>query len=83
MGTNSAMLTQKVIENIFEVLSIELLAILQAIDYLQIEGKLSDKTASIYQSLRSIAPVFVEDSVKYELILKLKNYLKEQSVPLG
>ena len=77
MGTNAALLTYKVTENAFEVLSIELLAILQAIDFLDIEKKLSNETAKIYLALRSIAPVFKEDTVKYPIVRQLKNYLKD------
>ena len=76
MGTNSAMLTNKVVENAFEVLAIELLAILQAVDYLKIQDKLSRKTLDVYKALRAIAPKFVEDTVKYPVIIELKNYLK-------
>jgi histidine ammonia-lyase len=80
MGTNAAVLTSKVIENAFEVLAIEVLAILQAIDYLKIQPDLSKETAAIYKTLRAIAPKFVEDSVKYPVINDLKNYLKSNTV---
>jgi histidine ammonia-lyase len=80
MGTNAAVLTHKVIENAFEVLAVELLAILQAVDYLKIQSQLSKKTAAIYNTLRAIAPKFVDDSVKYPIVKELKNYLKNNSI---
>jgi histidine ammonia-lyase len=80
MGTNAAVLTHKVVENAFEVLAIELLAILQAVDYLNIQPKMSKKTSIAYKALRGIAPKFVDDSVKYPVIRELKNYLKNQTV---
>jgi histidine ammonia-lyase len=80
MGTNAAVLTHKVIENAFEVLSIELLAIIQAVDYLKIQPQLSKKTAQAYKALREIAPKFVEDSIKYPVVKDLKNYLKNNKV---
>jgi histidine ammonia-lyase len=80
MGTNSAVLTHKVIENAFEVLSIELLAIIQAVDYLNIQSDLSKETGKIYQTLRGIAPKFVEDTIKYPVVKELKNYLKNNKV---
>jgi len=77
MGTNAALLTHKVTENAFEVLAIELLAIMQAVDFLNIEAKLSNETSKIYKALRLIAPVFTEDAVKYPAIRQLKSYLKD------
>ncbi|GAL87019.1 histidine ammonia-lyase [Sporocytophaga myxococcoides] len=75
MGTNSALLTKKVIENTFEVISIELMSILQGIDYLEIEDKLSAKTNRVYQALREIFPRFENDLPKYGDIKKVKQYL--------
>ena len=79
MGTNSALFTKKVIENTFQVLSIELIAILQAIDYLKIENKLSNVSRKVYSDLRKIVPVFVEDTSKYEEIEKIKEFLMRDS----
>lgn len=75
MGTNAAVLTKKVIENTFEVLAIELMTVLQAIDYLKVEGKLSEAGQKIYKETRQIVPTFVEDSIKYKDVQNLKNYL--------
>ncbi len=75
MGTNSALLTKKVIENTFEVLSIEMMSILQGIDYLGIEHKLSAKTNRVYQALRKVFPRFENDFPKYSDIKKVKQYL--------
>ena len=41
MGTNAALMTKKVIDNTYQVLAIEMIAILQAIDFLEIKEKLS------------------------------------------
>ncbi len=75
MGTNAALMAKKVIENTFEVLSIEYLAIIQAIDYLSYEGKLAATTKNIYQELRKIVPVFTKDSARYVDLEKIKKYL--------
>jgi len=75
MGTNAALLTKKIIENAFEVLAIEYLAIIQAIDYLSYEGKLASATRKIYHELRKIIPVFTEDSARYVDLEKVKKYL--------
>lgn len=75
MGTNAALMTKKVIENAFEVLSIEYLAIIQAIDYLSFEDKLASRTNQIYRELRNIVPVFIEDTPRYTDLEKIKEYL--------
>jgi len=79
MGTNSALMAQKVIDNTFEVLAIEFLAIIQAIDYLKNHDKLSSYTKAIYQNLREIVPVFTEDTPKYEEINGIKEYLRNNN----
>lgn len=75
MGTNSALITGKVIENAFEVLSIELIALVQAIDYLGYQEKVSSKTAELYSEIRKIIPTFQEDYVLYPYIERIKNHL--------
>lgn len=77
MGTNSALMTKKVIDNTFEVLSIEFLTIIQAIDYLKINKKLSSLSRSTYNQLRKLVPVFTNDSPKYKDLEKIKLYLKQ------
>ena len=76
MGTNSALITQKVVENSFQVLSIEMMALVQAVDCLQITDKLSDETKRLYHEIRNIVPTFIEDSTKYKEIELVINFLK-------
>ena len=75
MGTNAALLAKKVIDNTFEVLSVECLSIIQAIDYLGIHDKLASVTKEAYEQLRELVPVFVEDSPKYEDLRRIKTFL--------
>ncbi len=75
MGTNSAVITSKVIENSFEVLAIELITIVQAIDYLDQKGKISSVTKKWYDDVRNIIPTFKEDQVMYPFVQKVKDYL--------
>lgn len=82
MGTNAAQITKIVIENAFQVMSIHFMAIAQAIDYLKIQGQLSVLSREIYNDIRTIFPVFIEDTPKYKEIAKINNYLKEKSVHL-
>ncbi len=79
MGANSALMTKKVIDNTFEVLAIEFLTIIQAIDYLKIDNKLSSLSRSTYDQLRKLVPVFAEDTPKYKDLEKIKLHLKENN----
>lgn len=81
MGCNAAMMTKRVIDNSFEVLSIQMMSVLQAIDYLNCESKLSLQTGELYREVRKIFPVFVEDLPKYKDLERVKNYFKH-SAPL-
>ncbi|NQU32166.1 MAG: aromatic amino acid lyase [Bacteroidetes bacterium] len=76
MGTNSALLTKKVIENTFEVLAIEFLTIIQAIDYLKIDTKLGKQSQSVYKQLRELVPIFVDDTPKYKDLERINSFLK-------
>lgn len=76
MGTNSAILARNVIENSFQVMSIEMIALTQAVDCLKIEDKLSEKTKRLYHEIRSLVPVFVEDTTKYGDIAVVEAFLK-------
>jgi len=75
MGTNTALFTKRVIDNSFEVLAIHFIAIIQAYEFVEDHSKMATKTHEMYQKLRKIVPVFVEDTTKHEEILKMKNYL--------
>ncbi|WP_322518632.1 HAL/PAL/TAL family ammonia-lyase [Chitinophaga sancti] len=75
MGTNAALLTQKVIENTFEVLAIQVMTMLQAVDYLNCQDKLSSFSHLIYQEVRAFFPKFIQDSPKYKDAKRIKEYL--------
>jgi len=80
MGTNAAQITKTIIENSFQVMSIHYMAIVQAVDYLKIQDKLSTKGKEIYDKIRAFFPVFVEDTPFYEDIEKMKEFLKEYEI---
>jgi histidine ammonia-lyase len=77
MGSNAALMAQKVINNTYEVLAIEFMSIIQAIDYLKCEGKLSAASAKLYKEMRALVPVFDKDSIQYIRQQKLIAYLKK------
>ena len=76
MGCNAALMTRKVIDNSFAVLSIQLMTILQAIDYLNCQDRLAPHTLALYNTVREIFPKFIEDEPKYKDLEKIKNYLE-------
>jgi len=80
MGTNAALLAAKVIENGFQVLSIELITICQAIDALECKDFVSSTTKDLYNTIRSVAPVYREDRPMYSEIEAVKNRLLNEEV---
>lgn len=76
MGTNSAVICRKVIENAFEVLAIEAITIVQAIEFLEYQDKISSSTRELYDHIREIIPAFSDDMVMYPYLEKVKKYLK-------
>ena len=82
MGTNSALITERVIDNGYQVMAIDIMALVQAVDCLKNEDKLSPRAKKTYDEVRAMVPVFIEDTPKYEEIEKLINYLKHSKVEL-
>ncbi|WP_185156487.1 histidine ammonia-lyase [Chryseobacterium sp. Tr-659] len=76
MGTNAAVICRKVIENAFEVLTIEAITIIQAIEYLGFQDKVSSSTKELYDEIRKIIPAFSDDMVMYPYLEEVKKYLK-------
>ena len=76
MGTNAAQTAKTIIENSFQVMSIHYMAIVQAVDYLKIQDKLSTKGKEIYDEIRTFFPVFIEDTPFYEDIERMTEFLK-------
>jgi len=75
MGTTAALIARKVIENAYEVVAIELIAVLQAVDYLEIEKKLSAFNRSVFKEVRDIIPKFIGDHVMSDEIRRVKEHL--------
>lgn len=80
MGTNSGLLAQRVIDNGFQVMAIHLMALVQAVDCLDIKDKLSTTTRELYNSVRKIVPTFIEDTPKYEEIALLIEFLDKENL---
>lgn len=77
MGTNAAIMCSNVIENAFEVMAIESITLIQAVDALQCYDKMSSASKKWYNELRKMVPVFSEDQIMYPLVEQVKQYLKQ------
>ncbi|MBA3828815.1 MAG: aromatic amino acid lyase [Taibaiella sp.] len=75
MGTNAAMMCDRVIDNTFEVLAVELAALMQAVDVTNAAGKLSPANKWIYQQGRKLFPYFEEDITPSKKLQALKQWL--------
>ena len=77
MGTNSAWIAKKVIDNSFQVMSIHIMAVCQAIDLLSEDekGKLSSQTQKLFNKIRKITDFIVEDIPVYEDMASVFDYL--------
>ena len=75
------LITKKVIDNSFEILAIQMMTVLQAVDYLECAALLSSETQAVYTAIRKIFPKFVDDAPKYKDLEKVKSYF-EKTDPL-
>lgn len=79
MGTNSALICRTVVENCSQVLAIHLMALVQAVDCLDVADKLAPATRKLYDKVRGIVPVFKDDTPKYNEIKALQSLILESS----
>ena len=78
MGTNAALLTQRVVNNTFEVMAIELTALAEAIDCLSIKDQLSSASQGLYNMVRETIEGGAEDRVLSGKLRGLASSLKSQ-----
>lgn len=81
MGTNSALLCRRVIDNCYQVFAIHFMALAQASDCLHIADRLSPASQSVYRRVRELVPVFVEDTPFYDEIAQMEQMLKTTDAP--
>ncbi|HRO44262.1 aromatic amino acid ammonia-lyase [Agriterribacter sp.] len=80
MGCNAALMTKKVIENTFEVLAIQMITVLQAIDYAECVEKLSPATKEMYTTVRKIFPKFIDDKPRYRELEQVATHFRQNPV---
>jgi histidine ammonia-lyase len=77
MGTNSALLAARVIENAFQVLSVELIAVAQAIDIADCKTKIGLESKKIFDVISNLAKGIDADEPGFEKIARVQAYLNE------
>jgi len=75
MGCNAALMTRKVIDNGFDVLAIQTMALAQAIDFLKCQPRLSSFTHKFYEEVRAVVGPILEDKPLYKDIQAVRKYL--------
>ncbi len=80
MGTNSAWLCKKVIENSYEVISIELAIVISAIKHLGQENDISSASKRLMDAIEPHIGDFEKQELKYEVFKKIKNDLETKSL---
>ena len=75
MGCNAALMTRRVIDNGFDVLAVQTLAVAQAIDYLNCQTRMSSFSHKFYDEVRALVPPIVEDKPRYKDIQLIRTYL--------
>ena len=76
------MICKQVVENCFQVMAIQYIALAQATDCLKIADKLGSASRKIYDKVREMVPLFIEDTPFYKEIATVENYLKTNPLKL-
>ncbi|MES2620838.1 MAG: aromatic amino acid ammonia-lyase, partial [Bacteroidota bacterium] len=79
MGSNAALMAARVIENTFEVLAVHTLAVIEAIDCLEMGEKISDKPKEFYKGARKVASKIDSDLPRFKELRRIKEYLKSNN----
>ena len=80
MGTNSALLCRRVVDNAFQVMAIQYIALAQATDCLNLYDKLCDASRAAYDAVRTIQPHIQEDTPFYKEIDRMVRMLKDKTL---
>lgn len=80
MGTNSALLCRRVIDNGYQVMAILYMALAQATDCLGLADRLSPHTRRQYDAVRAVTPTIVDDTPFYDDIAALERYLRNNPI---
>lgn len=76
MGTNAALIAARVIDNTFEVLAVQAMALMQAVDCLDKADKLSAKPKEFYRQVREYSAKIDGDTPRYAEVQAVAGFLK-------
>lgn len=77
MGTNTALLCKRVVDNAYQVMAILYIALAQATDCLRLSPRLAPATAAAYRDIRRLTPATAGDDVPfYHAIAAVEQYLR-------
>ena len=80
MGTNAAMMCNRVIDNTYEVLAVEAVALVQAIDIREFSDRLAPSTKWLYNGVRKLFPFFSEDFAASPNLQQVKEWMKDTDI---
>lgn len=80
MGTNAAMMCNRVIDNTYEVLAVEAAALVQAIDIRNIADRLAPATRWMYDGVRRHFPYFKDDFSASSHLQAVKTWMKDTDI---
>ena len=83
MGCNSALIARKVIDNAFDVLSIQAVAVTQAIDILRCRANLAPASGKFYDEMKNIMPDRVLDEPPYPLIRAVREHISGPGITIN
>ena len=79
MGTNTALLTRRVVDNAFQVMAIQYIALAQAVDCLGIREALAPATRRAYDAVRNLVDTYRDDHPHYEEIARIEALLRDSA----
>lgn len=80
MGCNAAMMCNRVIDNAYEVLAVEAVALVQAIDLRGFSSRLAPSTKWMYSGVRKLFPFFKEDFSASPNLQDVKQWLIDTDI---
>ncbi len=83
MGTNSALMACRIIDNSYEVMAIHLITLLQAVDYLKITDRMAPFTGNLFATLRKVVPVFKSDHYMAPDIRRMNEFISKNNVSIS
>ncbi len=80
MGTNAALMTQRVIDNAFDVLAIQTLAVVRSVAYLGFKEKLAPKTSNIYSLFEGYTEIPDQDIALSPLLGSIRSIMTSRDI---